>query len=260
MFIDYFVATHLTVLGIFENRKYENYEKYLSALMIAADIVIFVSFIIVFPQAEQFVHQCSIITTMLGAFVFCLHRSIAISRKEQLLRIIKTLRSDPPWFSENRIKINTDAHLSNNFYPVIEKIFVFLIITGIVPFMHLLNNDNIDYNDPALYVIPYLYHFRDVHSFGEFALLQLLQCITIGHFALIYFSFVGTINYVICNIKAHIAELNSQIDNLIDGCVVRWDLPKDLDKCGIMLVERGPDKLPVDRFINVIRYQLYIQR
>lgn len=258
MFFDRIVSLHLATMGIISNQRYQKFEKIVFGALITLDIISFVTYTIAAFRSEVYIHTSYCVSGILTSLCFFLHRCVGYRKRKEILNITEKLQNDPPNFINNQVKNNTEVNLQKMFMPTFKIICFNAILLGFYPYFRVLLTTDVNYNDPGLYLAPHLYHFWNIDSFGGFVMLTILQNASNGFICSVYLSFIAIINYILCNIRAHIHEINQQLGKYINAdqihsthCRSKNKGRKEIQNCGCY---------SRDEFIPLIQYQQYLQQ
>lgn len=242
------VKTYLFFVGILPDEKNRWKEKYLFSGLIICNIILIVGIIIgVFAtndsgyKTETLSHLFSIL------FVFGI-RCTSYANREILIKVGRKLCGEfNDGFSlEYDITSEAEEKVKRALWPL--SIFIsFLIVSVSVPILRSIFED-IDYNSPDMYAVPYWFAHGEVKSLAEYLImiisLNFLSMIDIVTFWCFTIFLVG----VVFTFRFHLNEINSRIKTRINNV---WSDEGTRNKCFGMY----NDECRTDELRYLIRYQ-----
>lgn len=250
MLIDYIIEALFLSIGVIANEKYQKYELNLRIFLFTLDFVTIASALRGFLISQTFAYKCVTFGVSIAEITFSTHRIIGCWKRKRLRRLIYDFQNIPSYIGTNEIEINMRKDLREFLIPCMKIIAFNLTLMGIIPYATILFEENIDYNDPGLYLLPYLYHFWNINSLTDFLCLMLLQNMAVGSITALYYTFIVVANFTLSNIKAQVIELNIQLNKLID----------EFSTKNIKSMETEEGQLLYKRYKILINYQRYLQR
>lgn len=192
--------------GIIFDEKYSKYEPYLCGIIFANNGILVVGLLIGFSRAKKIVHKIQIVSVLCCVTGVLIFKILAHVYKKYLLRITSRLLDDSK-FGIEHFADKFENKMKKKFMPLMIGVFCSFFVLFNVTFLAFITKLQISYNDMDIYVVPELFIYSSVDSFGEYLKKIWLQTAFFFPEMVAYLSLTMYTCYVVAGLEVHVDEI-----------------------------------------------------
>lgn len=205
---------YLLSLGIITDARYNKYEIYLNAVYSGTNVILMAATVISYFQSKESIYKFMAISSFLSVYMSFIIRITVRKNRETVLQLVSNLSEKDEFFAET-VNVNMTRIMSKEFLPHLVPQYVMVGIMGSIPFLAFLVKSPLDYNDPDIYFLPYIFHYWKVSSALECSLLLSLQMVMCFPILLVSYTGLTFFCYVLAHMEAHLQQINLQFSQII---------------------------------------------
>ncbi|XP_065207723.1 uncharacterized protein LOC135836678 [Planococcus citri] len=235
-------------IGISYSKRFRKYEKYIFVSLIVHDVTLTSGLVFAFFQTTARLQKIEVASCTISMIMVTWFRSALHIQRKYLHKNIDALNQD------SFLKYETHKKVRERFFTIIFFIVLSSVTIFSSPVLRFIADPTIDYNDSSIYMVPFLFKFRDVHSLIEYVSLVTIQGSMIVFNGNGLYSYVIFTCYMLCNLETHIEHINAR---LIDMLIKNDTSSKNFHKSNQTQTERrrNEDKLSNFDDHQVVRYK-----
>lgn len=212
MLLDLLIYVFYLSNGLIPDIKYQTYEIYLFILVLINDIVLIGGLSTAFWNATNVMYKTQIGAALCGIFYQLWFKVLAHTNKTHIINISDTLNENSK-FGMTDFLAKTYHNVKVKYFPLMMLTLFFISVGFGVTFLRFLIDLNIDYNEPDVYVIPFLFKFRSIDTFGEYLIILSLQMIFFAPEIIAYMSTIVYVCFILANLEVHIQEIEDFVSS-----------------------------------------------